>query len=134
MTTGRVLFWNTSIMSCSPLKVNRCFGETYRLYLLGRRVKNQSTALKIEVVSSPLTSTSARIYSVTSHDTVLIIKTHPSFDRAKCFLLLIERSYLGTLPLCATWRHYVLFHILTSEVFCISYSTYQTCVILLPSV
>jgi hypothetical protein len=31
-----VVFWN--ITPCSPLKVNRCFGGTCRLYLKGRRI------------------------------------------------------------------------------------------------
>jgi hypothetical protein len=39
------IFWD--ITPCSPLKVNRRFGETYRLHLQGRRVsqkRNQSEA------------------------------------------------------------------------------------------
>jgi hypothetical protein len=103
------IFWY--IMLCSPLKVNRRFGGTYRIHLLGRRVKNQSAALKMKAVSSPVTSTSARIYSDTSQDTVLAIKTHPSFDRVKCFLLLIGRTYqLGTTSLYGPCRLNFLLH------------------------
>jgi hypothetical protein len=33
---GTTVFWD--ITPCSPLKVNRRFGGTYRLYLQGRRI------------------------------------------------------------------------------------------------
>jgi hypothetical protein len=29
---------NRSVITCSPLKINRCFGGTYRLHLQGRRI------------------------------------------------------------------------------------------------
>jgi hypothetical protein len=33
-------------MSCSPLKVNRRFGETYRFHLQDRRISRGKTSLK----------------------------------------------------------------------------------------
>jgi hypothetical protein len=38
---GRLL-----IMPCSPVKVNLCFGGTYRLYLQGRKVSQEETNMK----------------------------------------------------------------------------------------
>jgi hypothetical protein len=38
------IFWNKT--PCSPLKINRRFGGTYRLLLQGRRVSRQETSVK----------------------------------------------------------------------------------------
>jgi hypothetical protein len=40
------VFWN--VTPCNPMKFNRRFGETYRLYLHGRKIsraKNQSESM-----------------------------------------------------------------------------------------
>jgi hypothetical protein len=43
------IFWD--ITPCSPLKVNRRFGGTYRLHLQGRRKAEQETSVKAEATS-----------------------------------------------------------------------------------
>jgi hypothetical protein len=45
------IFWD--ITSCSPIKVNRRFGGTYRLHLQGRRITKQKTSVKAGGKQSP---------------------------------------------------------------------------------
>jgi hypothetical protein len=44
MVMKNTIFWD--ITPCSPLEVNRRFGETYRLHLQGRKISQRETSLK----------------------------------------------------------------------------------------
>jgi hypothetical protein len=69
------IYWD--ITRCSPVKVNRRFGEVYRLYLAVLLMLVSclaySLTLKMEAVRSSVTST--RLYGVTYKMTVFFIAT-----------------------------------------------------------
>jgi hypothetical protein len=61
------IYWN--ITPCSPLKVNRRFGETYRLHLQGRRISEKAGGKQTSyAVYFSTLKMEAICYSVTSLD------------------------------------------------------------------
>jgi hypothetical protein len=108
------IFWD--ITPCSPLKVNRCFGGTYRPRLHGRRISRARNQQKqTEAWQSPKWEPELQNIEIFFQNYGLSILRVAAWPALRSFLNVILLTILGYLY---NWRHFSSCNILNWAVFC----------------